>query len=57
MKLLSIIVACLALVCGLISARYWYVSSQLTHDPGWQFEPLLEEQKQMGWTVAFIKAR
>jgi hypothetical protein len=58
MKTISIVLATVALVTGLIAAQYWYRSSKVAIDPGWSgpTEPVLPELQQMGWTVAILKA-
>jgi hypothetical protein len=62
-RLISIALASLALLAGLIAAWYWYRSSQVDIDPGWYpanptgpSEPVDPEQRQMDWTAAKLKA-
>lgn len=58
LKTFSVILAVGALFTGLVGAYYWYLSSKVPIDPGWANDPLLEpviaEQRQAAWTVAFL---
>jgi hypothetical protein len=56
MLLLSGVLAFAALACGLIAASYAYRASKVPVDPGWTFEPVVPEIKQMGWTAATLSA-
>jgi hypothetical protein len=52
----SFVVALGAGLCGLIAAYYWYRSSFIEYGPNWDFEPVVEEQKNMDRFVAIMKA-
>jgi len=63
MKALSIALAGLAGISGLIAAWRWYRSSQIPIDPGWQLpgtggliEPTDEASQAIGWAMATINA-
>jgi hypothetical protein len=56
MKYLSIVTAIGAGICGLIAAYYWYNSSLIEYGPDWDFEPVVEEAKNMGQFAAIMKA-
>lgn len=51
----SIVTAAGAAICGLMAAFYWYRSSAVTFWPDWDFEPFVEELKNMGHFVAIMK--
>lgn len=44
-----------AAFCGLIAAFYWYKSSRVGFWPDWDFEPVIEEQKNMDRFAAIMK--
>jgi hypothetical protein len=55
MTYFSIVTAVGATICGLIAARYWYKASVVEFWPDWEFEPVVEEQKNMGRFAAIMK--
>jgi hypothetical protein len=56
-KLVAATLAAAALICGLVAARFSYKSTRVQVDPGWgDFEPVVPELKQMGWTGGTLKA-
>jgi hypothetical protein len=63
-SIISIICAAAALIMGLRAAYYWWEASRIEPDPGWKttaddprpIEPVDEQLKQMGWTIATLKA-
>jgi hypothetical protein len=56
MKTVSLVFALAALATGLWAAWKWYRSSQVTPNPGWDFEPVIESHKRLGWDVAMPNA-
>lgn len=56
MKYISLGLAVVSLLAGLVSAWYWLQSSKVKIDPCWIVEPGEFEASQMGWTVALLTA-
>jgi hypothetical protein len=54
--LLTIVVAIVAFIFGLRAAFFWKRASEVPIDPGWDFEPVDESDKQRGWTDDFLLA-
>ena len=55
MRMLTIVLALLALACGLRAAHLWYQSSLIKPEPE-GFEPVVDELRNMWWQSAQIKA-
>jgi hypothetical protein len=46
----------LTFVTGIIAAVYWYRSSRIAVQPGWNIEPADEQLSQAGWTAGTLQA-
>jgi hypothetical protein len=55
MNYAGIVTAVGAAICGLIAAYYWYKSSRVGFWPDWEFEPVIDEQKNMDRFAAIMK--
>lgn len=62
-KPLSLFLAAIGLITGIVAACYWYKASQVTIDPGWgipgldaHIEPVVSEMRQLDIEVATANA-
>jgi hypothetical protein len=56
MKWLSVLLACLGAVTGIVAAYYWYRSSQVSINPVWLTESGDPHASQSGWLAATMGA-
>ena len=56
MKYICLGLGLISLITGLVSARYWLLSSKVKIDPGWVVEPGESDATQAGWTAALLGA-